>query len=637
MNPRSFPNKEYNDSLPLEGRAREGVSSTVITPTYPPPSRGRNKSGQAAIELAVFGAILIFILGTIVRSALGNGYAQNQNFKAMRMAMLASWQGTGLATGPGAYANTAHNSASVLFVEDRLSPDFNKYGDLDRNPFIAQGSGTFSYNLFYSWQPGESVANLIPIMDVWINGQHFPFSTASYVTRTITRSMPCSSDCQNSTPQQQQCLRNQISRNQREWVGGTVNESQFYNIVTPPVPVSGCPITTGSQTDIYIECDAWAIFNELANEGYISLVGTQGAVVNSSVLSSTFTGWLSSEFSESPAQAQTQANQIQSILQSSQTQYKLFYTMAVNGASQAEGATLGGKGAPQFLPYPPQTCSGTNNALCASLTVLDANGNPYTNTTGDMQYDLLRLGYYTTDPPSCASPPCESVDRQFPFGGPMRNYIAWQWAATPGTTAASIGLDPDKDEYPQYDIDGRLKPVTIYAISQAAGGAPTVTYEDPDGGDIDGGWDSNSCGPKPGLQSDSQIFTFTKQGTYLQILEGKLYDPETDQFVRSANKRDNVDLIQRTIQLSNNTGRFCDAGGNRLSTVANDGVTPNPVEACIPAGSGGNCFSGSNGNGQIIAQTCYDETDYKIFVRSRFEERRGHFWMTDTSGQLQVK
>ena len=47
-----------------------------------------SQDGQAAIELAVFGAILIFFLGTIVRSAAGNSYAQNQNFKAMRMAML---------------------------------------------------------------------------------------------------------------------------------------------------------------------------------------------------------------------------------------------------------------------------------------------------------------------------------------------------------------------------------------------------------------------------------------------------------------------------------------------------------------------------------------------------------------------
>ena len=76
---------------------------------------------------------MIFILGTIVRSAVGNSYEQNQNFKAMRMAMLASWNSF-----KGA-ANMSRTSASILFVEDRLSPDFNKYGELDRIPFIEAG------------------------------------------------------------------------------------------------------------------------------------------------------------------------------------------------------------------------------------------------------------------------------------------------------------------------------------------------------------------------------------------------------------------------------------------------------------------------------------------------------------------
>ncbi len=548
------------------------------------------RAGQAAIELAVFGAILIFILGTIVRSAMGNGYTQNQNFKAMRMAMLASWNGSKA-------ANMSRNSASILFVEDRLSPDFNKYGDLERNPYIAQGSGTFSYELFYPLDATEVASNL-PIMDVYINGRHFPFTTASYVqNRTIQRPVSCPYAANS-------CQQNQCLRNQREWAGGTVNESQLYTIVQGPL------------IDKILGANAHTIFNELANEGLISFASLskiQG-YVNSSALTPTFIAWLKNTF---PGTGQTQVNQIQSILQGGQDQYKLFYTIVANGT-------------PQFSPSPPQSCSGTNNALCSTLTVSDANGNAYTNTNGDMQYDLARLGNYT------------AVDSQFPpvsscsdvsVTPDMRCYVAWQWAAAAGTSAASIGLDPNSNQYPQYDIDGRLKDVTIYGISQNPDGTPTVTYEDYQGGDIDGTWDLASCGPKPGLQSNSQIFTFTKQGTYLQIKEGKLYNPETGLFVRSANKRDTIDLIQRTIQLSNNTGRFCDQNGNSLATVANDGVTPNPVEVCIPSGSSDNCFS----NERNIKSTCYDENDNMIFVRSRLEDRRGHFWMTDTSGQLQVQ
>jgi hypothetical protein len=610
------------------------------------------KAGQAAIELAVFGAILVFILGTIVRSAVGNSYTQNQNFKAMRMAMLASWNSSKA-------GNTSRTSASILFVEDRLSPDFNKYGALDRNPFIAQGSGTFSYEELYPLDVGEVASNL-PIMDVYINGQYFPFTTASYVTnKTITKSTQCSSDCNASTPQQQQCLKNQSNRNKREWALPTVNASLFDYVVPFTFDTTNnYSNISKTKTDTTMAANGNAIFNELANEGVISLAlgsNTQGTV-NSSTLPTSFVTWFENKF---PSAGQTALNQIQSILQSNMTSYKLFYTRAVNG----------GQTAPFFLPTPPACSSTTSsssdsvsyNALCSTLTVLDANGNPYTNSSGDMQYDLQRLGDYT------------SVEQQFPAmaetGGVtacsattaanMRCYVAWQWAATavrvPSTTAASssvfglfspsaggatidsvIGLNASNNQYPQYDIDGRIaeEGVTIYAISLNSDGTPTVSYEDPQGGDIDGIWDQfTSCGPKPGLQPDSQIFTFTQDGTYLQIKEGKLYNPETDQFVRSANKRDTIDLIQRTIQLSNNTGRFCDQNGNRLTTVANDGVTPNPVEVCIPPGSNDNCFSSQ----QNIKSTCFYANSNMLFVRSRLQDRRGHFWMTDTSGQLRIK
>ena len=442
-----------------------------------------NKKAQAAIELAIFSAILIFILGAIVRSAMSSGYAQNENFKAMRMAMLASWEGTKLARGMGALANISHNSSSILFVEDRLSPDFNKYGDLERNPFIAQGSGTFSYNLEYPWQVGESLENLIPIMDVYINGQHFPFTTAAGVETTITQPV-CSSGGPYTTPPftQAQCLQNQCLRNYREWSGGN----------------------------------------------------------------------------------------------------KLFYTKVPNSND---------------APV-------SNGALTFT----------FSSSAADEMFDLGRLGIYDSSNPSFVT-----------VASGMRPYMAWQWATVTATSESSIGLNSAHNQYPAYDIDGRLKEVIIYAINGS-----TVSYEDPDGGDIDLFWDSNSCGPKSGLQSNAQVYTFTKDGTYLQIKEGKLYNPETDQFVRSQNKRDTIDLIQRTVQLSNNTGRFC--SGGQLCSGTNC-ANPNPVEVCIPLGSSNNCFS----NQQNIKSTCYDENNNKLFVRSRLKDRRGHFWMTDASGQLKVQ
>ena len=556
-----------------------------------------SKKAQAAVELAVFGAILIFLLGAIVRSAVGNSYTQNQNFKAMRMAMLASWNGSKA-------QNVSRNSASILFIEDRLSPDFNKYGDLDRNPYIASGSGTFSYMLLYPLASTEVSQNL-PVMDVYINGQHFPFTTAAYVTNTMTRPASCPYPAGS-------CAQNQCLRNQREWVGGTVAQNQLESVIQVPL---------SSSTDAIMASNASAIFNALVAGGEISAPpGATAGIINLTALPPTFS--ITSSTGSQVQLSQAQINSIESILQSNQSQYKLFYSMGVNQTDQ-------------FSPSPPScvnpnTLACKDKALSSTLQVTDASGNLFTNTNGEMEYDLQRLGNYA------------AVDSQFPVGGRMRNLIAWQWTATAGTSESLIGLDALNNQYPAYDIDGRLKTVTIYNITVNSG-IPTVTYEDYAGGDIDSTWDTNSCGSKPGLQNESQIFTFTKNaqnstngGTYLQIKEGQLYNPETNQFVRSANKRDTIDIVQRTIQLSNNTGRFC-SGGTPLATVANDGVTPNPVEVCVSPGSGGNCFTGSNSNGQIIAQTCFDENDNMLFVRSRLEDRRGHFWMTNASGQLKVQ
>ena len=753
----------------------------------------KKTAGQAAVELAVFGAILIFLLGTIIRSAYSNSYAQNQNFKAMRIAMLSSWRGAQA-------GNIARNSASVLFVEDRLSPDSSKYGDLDRIPFIAQGSGTFSYYTLYPLDPDEVSSNL-PIMDVYINGQHFPFSNASYslnqrliyptcsgqIQSTVAAQAQCQSD-PTKTPQQcqaaaqQQCLTNQCFRNQREWVqqsGQSVRESQFEGIV----PVS----QTGSSADIsQAEANnASAIFNALESTGVIDpstvtgselQVGTtltQGTKLTggysgdlaspvSPTSLSNFTAWFNATYPNGDL------NQVQAILSGDKRQYKIFYTMVPNGISQ-------------FVTTPPASCSGTNNALCATVAVpfvtcpaanLSVDGQSCINTNGDMQFDLYRTGDYVTV--HNAFPEVSSC----PSTLSMRCNIAWEWAATEGTDSTSIGLDPGNNQYPNYDINGSLKEVTIYGIDTNQDGT-FVSYEDPTGGDIDLSWDANSCTPKPGLQTNAQIYTFTStclsngspcptsgicsdgtacSPTYLNIKEGKLYNPETAQFVRSANKRDSIDLVQRQVQLSNNTYRFCSQydnsimpsvgatcssggqtatcsngtfctpptcpalttlagkacvpgdicpgtcittknggngnggnnggnggnGWNGWTTICNpdmpclnpctdgsictpqtsncpmtnsSGVSnmvpnadnaPNPVEVCVGGsnttcavsgscpvnGAGSTCFTGDN-----MKKTCLDTSSSSpmLFVRSRLEDRRGRFWMTDTSGQLKVQ
>ncbi len=334
-------------------------------------AQAATQAGQAATELAVFGAILIFIIGTVVRSAMGSSYSQNQNFKAMRMAMLASWQGSETGQGEGASPNTSRNSASILFVEDRLSPDYNKYGDLDRNPFTAQGSGTFSYQLMYPLNQASDVLASLPIMDMYINGIHFPFTTANYVTnRQISRSaFPSAPQCAAMAPNS--CAANQCYRNLREWAGGTgggvIQESSFATPAEAPLVAPLITIDKAcqgySQAADQRRCqsliNACTVFNALTNSTVLTSVAGACATMTSpgtaqGTLNSAFTSigelqgssdWINFENAKEPgntyngyiasfpgqASYKLYFDAIEAILQGGfQGGYKLFYDLAVN-------------------------------------------------------------------------------------------------------------------------------------------------------------------------------------------------------------------------------------------------------------------------------------------------------------------
>jgi hypothetical protein len=644
---------------------------------------GQNKA-QAAVELAVFGAILIFLLGTIIRTAVGNSYEQDENFKAMRMAMLESWTGS-------QHSNTAHNTSQVLIIEDRLSPDSSKYGDLDRNPMITMGGGTFSYEMFYPVDDNEEGTNQ-PIMDIYINGQHFPFAEGAFVTKTLTppTSCPMGSSGPFGPPPvtAAQCYQNQCLRQQKEWVGGIVTENEFQTpTVSDPTVITGScgPVVNNTPTAAQRACqqtnNACEIFTDLSKAGVISGVATSptiefcssnetGSVSLTTILpaneadlsTDTSHSWAnfiqyyknSQYFSGYAAgNAKIYLQKILDILRADNYKYPLFYTMVANP---------GDKGGNDFSPVPP-TCTApscVNQALTQNLQTFDYTNNfGYWNSgvhSGDMMYDLMRNKVYA---PSGGALDALAVESPSQFGPTvsdcsgngvtsLRCFIAWQWAATAGTSADSIGLNTDNKQFPSYDVDGRLQEVIIHGLSyDQTGSAVTVTYEDPSAGDIDAAWGSTSCGPKPGLGKNSQIFTFTKNGTYLEIREGKLYNPESigapgaGTVVRSVNKRDSIDLIQRSIQLSNNTGRFCTKGPTPMLCSGPSCAVPNPVEACVD-GNTCNCFVGDNDPltsacGATLKKTCYDTGQNIIFVRSRLEDRRGNFWITNATGKLKVQ
>src|SRR3989338_4258614 len=147
---------------------------------------------QTAMELAVFGAILIFMVGVIVRQALSSAYAQNQNLRAMRQAMTTSYRYSGGLTGlgnPPGDGTASHQTASILFIEYRLTAESAKHAAVDRTPYVVGASATYSHNLFLPLDVGEEYN--LPVYDIFINGKLFPFTTAAFKPVPLVSMGPC--------------------------------------------------------------------------------------------------------------------------------------------------------------------------------------------------------------------------------------------------------------------------------------------------------------------------------------------------------------------------------------------------------------------------------------------------------------
>jgi|CXWL01.1.fsa_nt_gi hypothetical protein len=136
----------------------------------------RQSKAQAVTELAIFGAVLIFVIGAILRNSVDAGVQQQQTLKAMRWAMSKSLSGV-------RNSNKSRVAATVIFVEDRLAPDAGKFGSMERSPIVQVSSGVFTNNMFLPLDWGENYN--LSLMDVIVNGVHFSLSTEKFIAYDI--------------------------------------------------------------------------------------------------------------------------------------------------------------------------------------------------------------------------------------------------------------------------------------------------------------------------------------------------------------------------------------------------------------------------------------------------------------------
>lgn len=145
--------------------------------------RFRSSQGQSVIELAIFGAILIFLIASIAQQGLSSGLAQNESLQATRQALLKSYQTSrGISQSPLGKNNArvksaARNVSTFFFIEDRLSSGVTRYGAADRQPYISMASGSLTNKLFWvaDW---DDLQYDTPFFDLKINGQSFTLKLA---------------------------------------------------------------------------------------------------------------------------------------------------------------------------------------------------------------------------------------------------------------------------------------------------------------------------------------------------------------------------------------------------------------------------------------------------------------------------
>ncbi|MFH0753757.1 MAG: hypothetical protein V2A70_04260 [Candidatus Omnitrophota bacterium] len=127
-----------------------------------------SKQAQSIIELAVFGAVLFFIIAGIASVYLGGSLQQNSLLKTSRTALYNSFQ-----TSRYGYAS---RSTSIYYVlEDRLGSSVGKFGASEREPLMMASSGSMTKNMLLPIDFAEK--KHLPVIDVVVNGQTFSFAT----------------------------------------------------------------------------------------------------------------------------------------------------------------------------------------------------------------------------------------------------------------------------------------------------------------------------------------------------------------------------------------------------------------------------------------------------------------------------
>ena len=568
---------------------------------------------QSTIELAIFGAVLFFVIGAIATNYMSGAFQQNVQLQAMRMAMMKSYQSSGMNN--NTKGDTSRNSGSFLFYEDRLTGEPGRYGTSDRQPIAAQGQGMLTKNLMapVDWSEDTNLG----LMDVTINGQSFQFTTAAFVTYKIMYS-PYNN---NSYPRK---LAEADGSRIHMYKWPAPNTSEFCANKQLEWANAWDPLGAGCKNNIYGICkwhtkDVHKALEQAGVTGRppITLAGCPGDTDGC----------------------------LYEVYDPDQVMHKrLVYEwewMSRIFVPNPAGLDIQGRAAP----------------MCRKITRNDKDFLKDLNDTVKLKYEF---NY--------------NRDGNVPLFGDFQESLkmAWRWEYADFydmmyKTDFSQFLDPANGIFPQYDVDGDLIEETVYAyysygsqyddmIGDTGGVTIPPAYRrdcrttfpnppdilgyqasvlDPKAGDIDltqrppDYWKTH---PHQGLLAGMRIYTRTvcvpsaaypcpanDPPVYFELKEGKSYalDGKTPLSI-SSTQRYQYDLIERIFQLNPN---LTDDWALQSRNSASIPVYCAPGENC--------CMDQIN-----MDKTCFDRKNFRIYIRSRISNRGGHRWITDMSRNL---
>mgnify|MGYP000977378326 CR=1 FL=1 len=587
----------------------------------------KKQKAQSIIELAVMGGLVLMILGLIIRYGFIFAHNQNAQYNALRTALKLSAETSTVSSAAHDWLPFASRStASVLVINDKPTVQGGeKYASSMRSPFMAYGSGSFSslmtYPLTYPETFGQGDWNSIPVFDMVINGQHFIFRTAGFRTYgagpNITYALPGIGF---------EILPEAIlNMNGIGYIGHGANSKGYAGPVAPgtmdPYTWKGwandIPARNFSPSVPFLNYSLWMKFHDFQVEWYYD--GTTQWIGD-------VTEWIPSGYQPFP----NGEDELVFFKKIPKTDKKFCYGY--------------------WSPYDPvnftRHCGG------------EADG--FTQEELAMRWDLKRG--WISDP----VPPADRQNKQ------------WQWlpvhASAFGvgmwTEGAASSLDVDFDGKEEFIIDVNLMgphlgPVSGWksltteteqdqtwhqaikwksSLATKIIGVRGVDYQ---AGDLDMTYDLSdeiAGKPKPGLVGTESTIRTVASGS-LSIDQGP--DGQGKTQYQSRQEGHSVDIIERKVQLSNNTGCFCGCVPPALNDCMRDALDdigkPMGDWSRVPwsfptycendnkgivscAGSGGElscCEEEDN-----LTKTCFDYGEKMLYVRTILQDNKGVKFIT---------